>query len=80
MLDAPIKIDVVCPYLQTLGIYSLVVESYELPQFEGGISYQNFTIQFSSDIPTELRISESNQTSSFNAADYVGTLNLSASV
>jgi hypothetical protein len=75
MLDAPIPIDVVCPYLQNLGIYSLVVESYELPQFEGGVSYQNFTINFSSDIPIALRISENNQ-----AIDYNGTLNLSASV
>ena len=75
MLDAPIPIDVVCPYLQNLGIYSLVVESYELPQFEGGVSYQNFTINFSSDIPIALRISENNQ-----AIDYTGTLNLSASV
>jgi len=56
MLDAPIALDITCPFLNQLGIQKAVVESYELPQNEGGISYQTFTINLISDIPVELRI------------------------
>jgi hypothetical protein len=57
MLDAPIAIDVVCKHLQDLGIHQLIVESYELPQDAGGEMYQSFNINFISEQPTELRIS-----------------------
>lgn len=57
MLSAPIPIEVVCPYLQQLGIHLLVVDSYDLPQEEGGVSYQRFNLNFISEIPKELRIS-----------------------
>lgn len=56
MLDAPVPIEVVCPQLQSLGIHLLVVDSYDIPQEEGGISYQKFSINFSSETPKELRI------------------------
>lgn len=56
MLNAPIAIDVVCTFLNQLDIHQLVVDHYELPQNEGGISYQTFTMNFISEIPTQLRI------------------------
>lgn len=56
MLDAPVPIGVACSYLQNLGVMSLVVESYELGQQQGGYSYQTFAITFISDIPQELRL------------------------
>ncbi len=58
MLDAPVPIAVSCAYLQNLGITNLVVDSYEIAQQEGGYSYQQFSITFIDDIPTELRISD----------------------
>lgn len=56
MLDAPITLDIVCPYLNQLGVTHAVVDGYELPQNAGGISYQTFTIDLISDYPKELRI------------------------
>ena len=56
MLIAPVPIEVVCPYLQNLGIHLLIVESYDLPQDPGGVSYQKFSINFRSETPKELRI------------------------
>lgn len=58
MLDAPVPIVVACAYLQNLGILNLVVDSYEIGQAEGGYSYQQFSINFIDDIPTELRIAD----------------------
>jgi hypothetical protein len=57
LLDAPIPLDIICPFLNRMGIQYAVVESYELPQQAGGISYQTFNINLISDIPTEIRIS-----------------------
>lgn len=56
ILDAPVPIDVACTYLQTLGIDSLVVDTYEIGQQEGGYSYQTFSISCLSDVPQELRL------------------------
>ena len=56
MLTAPVPMEVVCPYLQNLGIHLLIVESYDLPQDPGGVSYQKFNITFRSETPKELRI------------------------
>lgn len=56
MLDAPVPIGIVCTWLQNLGITDVVIESYTLPQDAGGQAYQTFTINCTSDIPTELRI------------------------
>lgn len=58
MLDAPVPIKVSCPYLQNLGVMNLVVDTYEIGQSEGGYSYQQFSISFIDDIPTELLISD----------------------
>lgn len=57
MLDAPCSIEVVCPFLNQLGIFELLIENYELPQDAGGISYQTFSINASSDMPAKLIIS-----------------------
>jgi len=57
MLDAPVEISTICPFLNQFGIFDLVVESYELPQEAGGISYQTFTINCVSEIPAKLVIS-----------------------
>ena len=57
VLRAPITIEVVNPHLNKLGVQYLVIESYDIPQEAGGISYQRYTINCISDFPTELRIS-----------------------
>ncbi len=57
MLDAPIPISIVCPFLNQLGIHEVIIEAYTLPQESGGISYQTYNISASSHTPTILRIS-----------------------
>jgi hypothetical protein len=54
MLDAPIPLVITSWYLQNLDIDMLAVDNYELPQDEGGYSYQQFTIKLISDDPVEL--------------------------
>ncbi|CAB4126192.1 hypothetical protein UFOVP153_56 [uncultured Caudovirales phage] len=54
-LDAPISKELTAWWLNQLGISQIVVESYNLPQMEGGISYQMFTINAISDMPIELK-------------------------
>lgn len=56
MLIAPVPIEVSCSYLQIFGINWLVLESYELPQDEGGYSYQKFSLSFCSDVQQELEL------------------------
>ena len=56
MLDVPVAIDVACDYLNSLGIHSLIVDSYELAQAAGGYSYQAFSIACSSFVPVQLRL------------------------
>ena len=38
MLECPVVIDVVSEWLQNLGVHSLVVENYELPQMAGDVN------------------------------------------
>jgi hypothetical protein len=57
VIDAPISLDIICPYLNQKGIQKLVILDSTLPQDPGGISYQTFNINAISEIPTELRIS-----------------------
>lgn len=54
-LDAPVSKGVTAWWLNDLGISQIVVESYSLPQMEGGISYQMFSISAISDVPIELK-------------------------
>ena len=56
MLDSNQPIDVACKFLQILGIHTLLVESYQLDQKEGGYSYQTFSISCLSDVPQELKL------------------------
>jgi hypothetical protein len=55
MLDSDQPIEVASKFLQNLGIHSIVVESYDIPQKEGGYSYQTFSIECISDVPQELK-------------------------
>ena len=56
LIDAPIAIDVVCPFLNLKGIFKIVITDANLPQDAGGINYQTFTINAISEQPIELRI------------------------
>ena len=58
MLDCPVVIEVVSPWLQNIGVYQAIVETYDLPQMPGGVGYQTFTINLVSDTPTELIIED----------------------
>lgn len=56
MLDANIAVSVVSWYLQNLDVSSIVIKDYEIPQTQGGYSYQNFSVSALSDTPTEIQI------------------------
>ena len=56
MCEAPVPIPVVSRFLNGIGIYNIVVDSYSLPQVAGGISRQDFNITAISDEPLELQI------------------------
>ncbi len=56
MLDAPIAVEVVSWYLQNLDIANIVIKDYDIPQQEGGYSFQRFTINALSDTPQEIQI------------------------
>ena len=60
--DAPVAFKVVSSFLQNLDIDSLVCNSIEMNQDEGGYSYQKFTMYCSTDIPVELNIISSSNT------------------
>lgn len=53
-LDAPVAIPVISSFLNNLGIFNIVVDSYTLPQEAGGWSKQDFSINALSDTPFEL--------------------------
>lgn len=51
-LNQPQSIEIISPYLnQILGVTYVVVDSWDMPQVEGGISQQGFNINLTSDIP-----------------------------
>lgn len=56
VIQAPTAIEVVSPYLMNLGISSVVFETREIGQQEGGYSYQPFSLKAVSDTPQELRV------------------------
>lgn len=56
ILDAPVALKVNSFYLNNLGIYNIVIESYSLPQEAGGWSQQNVSIQAVSDLPVVLQL------------------------
>lgn len=55
-LQAPVSKGIVARWLGNLGIENLVIDSFDIPQTEGGYSYQMFSISASSDLPVELKI------------------------
>ncbi len=57
VINAPIALDVVCPFLNQLGVHKIVISDATFPQDPGGVSYQNYTISAFSEYPIELRIS-----------------------
>ena len=54
VLIAPISLQVVCEPLNRLGIYELVIESYNFPTKQGFIGTQVYSISAISDEPIEL--------------------------
>jgi hypothetical protein len=55
-LDAPVSKGIVAWWLDNIGVSDIVIESYTMPQVEGGYSYQMFAINAISDAPVELKI------------------------
>ena len=60
MLSLPIALKINSDLLATFGIFQVVVESYHIPQVEGGQSQQSFEINCISDQPVELQIQQAN--------------------
>lgn len=56
VIDAPLSIQVICPFLNSKGVHKIIITDSTLPQDPGGISYQTFTINAISEIPIELRV------------------------
>jgi hypothetical protein len=56
VIKAPVEIPVVCKYLETLDIHSIVFLDRTLGQEEGGYSYQQYTLNAISVVPIELQI------------------------
>jgi hypothetical protein len=54
VLDAPVSIPIYSDFLNNLGIFSVVVNDYTLPQVAGGYSKQDFSINAISDAPIEI--------------------------
>lgn len=57
-LDAPVAKGIVSWWLDNLGISDICIESYSIPQVQGGYSYQMFSINAISDLPVELKITQ----------------------
>lgn len=53
--DAPVPIPVTSRYLNTLGVFNIVIEDFNAPQEAGGLSRLNFSIQAVSDEPLQLQ-------------------------
>lgn len=49
-------IEIIGQWFNALGIFSMVVTDYTLPQDPGGWSYQNFTIQAISEDPIDIKM------------------------
>lgn len=63
LIDAPVAFKAVNKWLQNLGIDTLVITGYEIPQLAGNYSFQDFRIFCESDFPVELNIVSSSNTS-----------------
>jgi len=56
ILKAPVALDVTAWYLNEMGIYSMVVENYSLPQDSSKLNAQPFELQCLSDAPLEIKL------------------------
>lgn len=56
ILKAPAALDVTAWYLNEMGIYSMVVENYSLPQDPSKLNAQPFELQCLSDAPLEIKL------------------------
>lgn len=57
VLDAPCEIEVECEFLNQFGIFNLIIDSADTPQDAGGVSYQTYNINCSSELPANLIVS-----------------------
>lgn len=64
LIDAPVSFKITNKWLQTLGIDTIVINGAEINQERGGQAYQNFQLYCSSDIPVELNLISSSNTTS----------------
>ena len=64
LADAPVAFKIISRFLQNLDIDTIVIESAEINQEEGGYSFQKFKLYCSTDIPVELNIISSSNTTS----------------
>ena len=55
-LDAPVSKGLSCRWLNNMGVFNVVVESYDIPQLQGEYSQQVFTINCTSDAAVALKI------------------------
>lgn len=62
LVAAPVAFKITSRYLQNLDIDTLVIEGSEINQEEGGYSYQKFKLYCVTDIPIELNIISSSNT------------------
>lgn len=62
LIDAPVAFKVTSKYLQNLGIDTLVIESFDIPMQGGYYSQQDFKLYCVTDIPVELYIVSSSNT------------------
>jgi hypothetical protein len=60
IVNAPIPIAVTSRWLNQMGVFNIVVDSYSFPQTEGGYSQQAFSINAISDMPVQLVIQQTN--------------------
>jgi len=68
LIKSPVAVKVINKFLQNLDIDTLVIERVHLPQEEGGYSYQDFEITFSTDFPIELNIVSASNTTTGSLA------------
>jgi hypothetical protein len=62
LLEAPVAFKVVSRWLQNLNIDNLIIVGADIPQREGGYSYQDFRIYCETDVPIELNIISASNT------------------
>jgi hypothetical protein len=62
LIQAPVAFKVISRWLQNLNIDNLIIVSADIPQREGGYSFQDFRLYCENDIPIELNIISASNT------------------